>query len=124
MGVEVGVAVGVGTGVAVATSVAVGTGGVGVFVGTGVHVGTGVGVRVGTGVHVGSGVHVGTSVGSGIGALSLPPPQATSNRSVAGIRSSRMALSFMQPYYPKCLLGNTFPSITVTGLYDIDLSAS
>ena len=81
----------------------VGTGlGVDVAVGTG-----GVGMDVGTGVHVGSGVHVGTSVGSGIGALSLPPPQATSNTTAVERRSSRMTLSFTQPYYPKCLLGNT-----------------
>ncbi len=28
--------------------------------------------------------------------------------SVAGTRSSRIGLSFIEPYYPKCLLGNTF----------------
>jgi hypothetical protein len=83
-------------------------------VGTGVAVGTGgVGMDVGTGVHVGSGVHVGTSVGSGIGALSLPPPQATSsNISVAGTRSSRMTLSFMWLYYPKSLLNGSAEAIS------------
>ena len=77
-----------GTGVAVATSVAVGTGGVG--------------------MDVGSGVHVGTSVGSGIGALSLPPPQAASNTTAVERRSSRMTLIFIQPYYQQCLRGATF----------------
>ena len=101
VGTGIGVGVGVVGGILVGVGVAVGAG-VGVAVGgKGVAVGTGLGVDVavgtdGVGMDVGSGVHVGTSVGSGIGALSLPPPQAAStNISTGSSNSSDMDVSLI-----------------------------
>ena len=65
-------------------------------------------VEVDVGITVGVGVAVGAGVGVAVGGRLLPPPQLTSNTIAVERRSNRMALSFIGPYYPMCLLSNIF----------------